>query len=110
MRKHLFIKSFPLVALALLLPVALPLGAFAQDKKPTGRPMGGGVMAMKPVVCVAVETAKGKTGQELANEIEQKAMQLAHANYALAALLPGDPPIACFRSLVDSSKLPMGAR
>ena len=96
------------IGVLLSLVVLLPLAAVAEDKKPTGRPMGG--MAMKPVVCVAVETAKGKTGQDLANEIEQKAMQFAHSNYALTALLPGDPPIACFRSLVDSSKLPMGAR
>ena len=81
---------------------------FAQDKKPTGQPMG--VMAMKPVVCVAIEAAKGKAGQELANEIEQEVMKLAHSNYVLTALMAGETPIACFRSNVDNSKLPMGAR
>jgi hypothetical protein len=67
-------------------------------------------MAVKSVVCQAVADAKGKSGQELANAIEAVAMNFARSNYALAALLPGDPPIACFRSLSDSSKLPMGAR
>jgi hypothetical protein len=81
---------------------------FAQDKKPTGRPMGA--MAMKPVVCIAIEAAKGKTGQDLANEIEAEVMKLAHSNYVLTALLAGETPIACFHSTVDNSKLPMGAR
>ncbi len=67
-------------------------------------------MAMRPVVCRAVEEAKGKTPQEVAQAIEQLGAQFSKSNYALAALLPGDPPIACFRSLSDASKLPMGAR
>jgi len=41
---------------------------------------------------------------------ESVALQFARTNYTLAALLPGDPPIACFRSLSDPSKLPIGAR
>ncbi len=73
-----------------------------------GRPIAG--MAMKPVVCRAVEEAKGKSGNELAQAIEALSLQFVGSNYALAALLPGDPPIACYRSLVDPSKLPMGAR
>ena len=81
---------------------------FAEDKKPSGLPRG--VMAMKPVVCLAIEAAKGKTGQELANEIEQEVMKLSRSNYQLTALLAGETPIACFRSTVDNSKLPMGAR
>jgi hypothetical protein len=67
-------------------------------------------MAVKPVVCRPIEEAKGKSGAELAQAIEGVAQQFARTNYALAALLPGDPPIACFRSLSDPSKLPMGAR
>src|SRR5437660_6981717 len=53
---------------------------------------------------------EGNSGAELAQAIEGVALQLARSNYALSALLPGDPPIACFRSLVDPSKLPIGAR
>ena len=67
-------------------------------------------MAMKPVICRPIEEAKGNSGAELAQAIEGVALQLARSNYALSALLPGDPPIACFRSLVDPSKLPIGAR
>jgi hypothetical protein len=67
-------------------------------------------MAVKPVVCRPVEEAKGKTGAELAQAVEGVALQFARTNYALAALLPGDPPIACFRSLSDPGKLPIGAR
>ena len=67
-------------------------------------------MAVKPVVCRPVEEAKGKSGAELAQAVESLALTFARTNYALAALLPGDPPIACFRSLSDPSKLPIGAR
>jgi hypothetical protein len=69
-----------------------------------------GMTAMKSVVCKPVEEAKGKSGVELAQLIESEAARFAKANYALAALLPGDPPIACFRSLTDPSTLPRGAR
>lgn len=66
--------------------------------------------AMKSVVCKPVDDAKGKSGQELAEAIERMGTQFAHSNYVLTGLLPGDPPIACFASRADSSKLPMGAR
>jgi hypothetical protein len=74
-----------------------------------GQPIKTG-MAVKPVVCRSIEEAKGKSGQDLANAIEGVALNFARSNYALAGLLPGDPPIACFRSLSDPSKLPLGAR
>ena len=67
-------------------------------------------MAVKPVACRVVEEAKGKSGAELAQAVETLALQYTRTNYVLAALLPGDPPIACFRSLSDPSKLPMGAK
>jgi hypothetical protein len=73
-------------------------------------PMVRGATAMKPLVCRPVDEAKGKSGAELAQAIEQLGAQFSHANYVLAALLPGDPPIACFASRVDPNKLPMGAR
>lgn len=66
--------------------------------------------AMKPVVCRVVEEAKGKTGAELAEALERAGAEFARANYALSAVLPGDPPIACFTARVDSSRLPIGAR
>ena len=66
--------------------------------------------AMKPLVCKPVDDAKGKSGQDLADAVERMGAQFARSNYVLAALLPGDPPIACFASRSDSSKLPMGAR
>lgn len=69
-----------------------------------------GMTAMKPVVCRTIEEAKGKTGAELAQAIEVEVMRFNASNYELSALLPGDPPIACFRSMADSSKLPRGAR
>ena len=52
---------------------------------------------MKPVVCRAVADAAGKTGQELAQALERDALELAPNGYLLAALLPGDPPVACYR-------------
>ncbi len=72
------------------------------------RPMG--MTAMKQVVCKPIDEAKGKSGAELAQVIEAEAARFAKSNYALAALLPGDPPIACFRSLADPGSLPRGAR
>jgi hypothetical protein len=66
--------------------------------------------AMKSVVCRPVEEAKGKSGVELAEAIERFGEQFARANYLLTALLPGDPPIACFASRGDSSALPRGAK
>jgi len=62
-----------------------------------------GATAMKTVVCKPVEEAKGKSGQELAEAIERMAAQFSRANYVLTALLPGDPPIACFHGLSDGA-------
>jgi hypothetical protein len=67
-------------------------------------------MAMKPVVCRAIDEAKGKSGAELAQAIEEKLVEFHRANYRLASLLAGDPPVACFYSITDPGKLPMGAR
>jgi hypothetical protein len=69
-----------------------------------------GMTAMKQVVCKPIEEARGKSGVELAQAIEMEAARFEKSNYALAALLPGDPPIACFRSKADPSNLPRGAR
>ena len=69
-----------------------------------------GMTAMKTVVCRQIDEAKGKTGAELAQVIEAEAARFAKSNYRLSALLPGDPPIACFHSMVDSSNLPRGAK
>jgi hypothetical protein len=85
------------MTLALLFLLAAPL-------RPTG------MTAMKSVVCKTVDDAKGKAGAELAQAIETEAARFARSNYALAALLPGDPPIACFRTMVDPGSLPRGAR
>ncbi len=73
-------------------------------------PSGKGATATKPVVCKPVDEAKGKSGAELAQAIEQVGAELSHQNYQLVALLPGDPPIACFSSRSDPNKLPTGAR
>lgn len=69
-----------------------------------------GMTAMKSVVCKQVDDAKGKSGAELAQAVEVEVTRFARSNYVLTALLPADPPIACFASTVDSSKLPRGAR
>jgi hypothetical protein len=69
-----------------------------------------GATAMKEVVCKPIDGARGRAGAELAQSIEAEVARFARANYALSALLPGDPPIACFRSLAGESKLPRGAR
>lgn len=66
--------------------------------------------AMKSVVCKPIDEAKGKSGAALAQAIEEEAAKFARSNYALSALLPGDPPIACFRSNSDPGGLPRGAR
>ena len=83
------------------------LSALAADA-PARRPQTG--MMMKPVVCRLVADARGKSGEELAAAIEQDGARLAASNYELAAVLPGDPPIACYRGRVDPGKLPRGAR
>ena len=60
----------------------------------------------RPVVCRAVSEAKGKTGEDLAVAVETLAVRFAKADYVLAALLPGDPPIACFRATAESRQPP----
>jgi hypothetical protein len=82
----------------------LLLALLAVGPRPTG------MTAMKTVVCKALDDARGKQGAELAQAIEAEVARFARSNYALTALLPGDPPIACFRSMVDNSNLPRGAR
>ena len=67
--------------------------AHAADTKPGH----GGATAVKPVVCRAVTDARGKSGPELAQALEQDAIALVQNGYQLAALLPGDPPVACYR-------------
>jgi hypothetical protein len=67
--------------------------AFAADPKPGH----AGGTAVKPVVCRAVADAQGKSGQELAQALERDAIELAPNGYVLAAFLPGDPPVACYR-------------
>ena len=66
--------------------------AAAADGKP-----GHGATAVKPVVCRVVTDARGKSGQELAQTLERDALELAPNGYTLAALLGGDPPVACYR-------------
>lgn len=66
--------------------------ATAADTKP-----GHTGTAVKPVVCRAVTDARGKSGQELAQSLEHDAIELSPNGYVLAALLPGDPPVACYR-------------
>ena len=73
-------------------------------------PRPAGATAMKTVVCKPIDAAKGQSGAELAQAIEAEAARFARANYALSALLAGDPPIACFRSMAGDGKLPRGAR
>jgi hypothetical protein len=67
--------------------------ASAADTKPGH----GGGTAVKPVVCRAVDDARGKTGQDLAQALERDAIELTSNGYVLAGLLPGDPPVACYR-------------
>lgn len=69
-----------------------------------------GATAMKTVVCRQIDDARGRSGAELAQAVEAEVARFAKANYALSALLPGDPPIACFRSLAEDARLPRGAR
>ena len=67
--------------------------ASAADTKPG---QAGGT-AVKPVICRAVADARGKSGQELAQALEHDAIELTPNGYVLAGLLPGDPPVACYR-------------
>ena len=88
----------------------LMLLLLAADIPPTGgRPRPGATM-VKPVVCKAIEAARGKAGAELAEALEAAVSELAAQNYQLTALVAGDPPVACFRSLARPEKLPRGAR
>lgn len=67
-------------------------------------------MMTKPVICRVLQEARGKSGEDLAAVIENDGASLAASNYELATIVPGDPPIACYRSRVDPSKLRRGAR
>jgi hypothetical protein len=107
MKTHASPGRRAIALVAALLALLATCEALAQGVRPTGR---GGAMAVKPVVCRTVDAASGKSGQELADAVEVVAARFAQDHYALAALLPGDPPIACFQSRTDTSKLPMGAR
>jgi hypothetical protein len=95
-----------LSATAALFWLVSPATGFADA--PIGRPQTG--TAMKPVVCRVIEEGRGKTGEELASAIERDGALLARSNYELAGVLPGDPPIACYRARVAIGKLPAGAR
>lgn len=77
----------------LVLGCVVGTAAAAADTKPGH----AGGTAVKPVLCRAVADAAGKTGQELAQALERDALELAPNGYLLAALLPGDPPVACYR-------------
>ncbi|HUM13721.1 MAG TPA: hypothetical protein VLT82_22430 [Myxococcaceae bacterium] len=77
----------------LVLGCVVATGARAAETKPGH----AGGTAVKPVVCRAVADALGKGGQELAQALERDAIELAPKGYVLAALLPGDPPVACYR-------------
>ena len=105
------LAALKLAALALCCALGLAVllrAAPAWADPPHAR--GVGAMAMKPVVCRLVDKAKGKEGQALASAVEMQALEMHGHNYGLVGLLPGEPPIACYRSLTDPSTLPMGAR
>ncbi len=61
------------------------------------KPGHAGGTAVKPVVCRAVPDARGKTGQELAQALERDAIELAATGYVMAGIVPGDPPVVCYR-------------
>ena len=67
-------------------------------------------MMTKPVVCSVLQEARGKSGEDLAAVVENDGASLAASNYELPTIIPGDPPIACYRARVDPSKLRRGAR
>ncbi len=85
--------------------LALPAEVFAETsvRRQTA-------MMTKPVVCRILQEARGKSGEDLAAVIESDGASLAASNYELATIVPGDPPIACYRSRVDPSKLRRGVR
>jgi hypothetical protein len=91
---------------AALLCIASPAALSAEA--PVRRPQTGTMM--KPVVCRVLEEGRGKSGEQLASVVERDGARLALSNYELAAILPGDPPIACYRGRVDPGRLPPGAR
>ncbi len=95
-------NRFGKVAIVATLACALAIVAQAQP--------GPGRLTIKPIVCRPLESARGKTGAALAQAIEQEAMQLAQSWYSLAAVLPGDPPIACFQVRPGLNDLPPGAK
>ena len=67
-------------------------------------------MMTKPLVCRVLQEARGKSGEDLAAVIESDGARLAASNYELTTIVPGDPPIACYRNRVDPSKVRRGAR
>jgi hypothetical protein len=94
-----------MVRIAAMLLALAPLARADEEPKPkTFR------MAVKPVVCRLVPDAKGLSGQELAEAVEKMGLQLHRSGYRMTALLPGDPPVACFETTSDPAKLPPGAR
>ncbi len=70
----------------------------------------GRATMVKPVSCVPIEGARGQPPAEVARLIEEQASDQAQNGYTLVALLPGDVPIACFKSSAEPSKLPRGKR
>ena len=87
-----------------LLCLAVPAALLAQTSVRRSQTM------MKPVICKVVEEGRGKAGAELAAVLEADGARLAQSNYELAAIVPGDPPIACYRGRADAARLPRGAR
>lgn len=98
------IKAVSTAAAVCLL--ALPAALLAETS--VRRPQTA--MMTKPVICRVLQEARGKSGEDLAAVIENDGASLAASNYELATIVPGDPPIACYRSRVDPSKLRRGAR
>lgn len=96
-----------MVRIAAMLLALAPLARAAEEPEPKAKTFR---MAVKPVVCRLVPDAKGLSGQELAEAVEKMGLHLHRSGYRMTALLPGDPPIACFESTSDPGKLPAGAR
>ena len=68
--------------------------------------LAAGPARPRAVVCREVVEARGKSRAQVAEAIEELAARFARADYVLAALLPGEPPIACFRGTAESSRPP----
>ena len=66
-------------------------------------------MMTKPVVCRVLQEARGKSGEDLAAVVENDGASLAASNYELATIIPGDPPIACYRARVESPRSSVAA-